>query len=37
MCMGAAGRERVAARYSIHGWVDTVADVLIGAASKPSA
>ena len=35
--MGAAGRERVAARYSIHGWVDTVADVLIGAASKPGA
>jgi glycosyltransferase involved in cell wall biosynthesis len=31
--MGAAGRERVAAFYSIHGWVDTIADVLTGAAS----
>ena len=25
-CMGAAGRERVAACYSIHGWADTIAD-----------
>ena len=31
--MGAAGRERVAASYSIHGWVDTIADVLTDAAS----
>jgi glycosyltransferase involved in cell wall biosynthesis len=35
--MGAAGRERVAARYSIHGWVDTVAAALIDAASKSGA
>lgn len=32
--MGAAGRERVAASYSIHGWVDTIAGVLTDAASK---
>ena len=32
--MGAAGRERVAACYSIHGWIDTIADVLTGAASR---
>ena len=32
--MGAAGRERVAASYSIHGWVDTIADVLTDAASR---
>lgn len=32
--MGAAGRERVAASYSIHGWIDTIADVLTGAASR---
>jgi hypothetical protein len=31
--MGAAGRERVAAFYSIHGWVDTIAEVLIGTSS----
>jgi glycosyltransferase involved in cell wall biosynthesis len=33
--MGAAGRKRVAAHYSIHGWADTVAEVLVNAASKP--
>jgi glycosyltransferase involved in cell wall biosynthesis len=32
--MGAAGRERVAAFYSIHGWVDTIAEVLTGTSSK---
>jgi glycosyltransferase involved in cell wall biosynthesis len=32
-CMGASGRERVAARYSIHGWADTIADLLVDAAS----
>ena len=32
--MGIAGRERVASCYSIHGWVDTVANVLVDAASK---
>jgi glycosyltransferase involved in cell wall biosynthesis len=32
--MGAAGRERVAASYSIHGWVDTIANMLTGATSK---
>jgi glycosyltransferase involved in cell wall biosynthesis len=31
--MGAAGRERVAECYSIHGWADTIADVLVDAAS----
>jgi glycosyltransferase involved in cell wall biosynthesis len=35
--MGAAGRERVAASYSIHGWVDTIAEVLTGASSKSRA
>jgi glycosyltransferase involved in cell wall biosynthesis len=30
--MGAAGRKRVAARYTIHNWVDTVAGVLAQAA-----
>jgi glycosyltransferase involved in cell wall biosynthesis len=32
--MGAAGRERVAKSYSIHGWVDAIGDVLVEAASK---
>lgn len=31
--MGEAGRARVAARYSIHGWADTIASVLAGTAS----
>ena len=31
--MGIAGRERVAACYSTHGWVDTLADLLVDAAS----
>lgn len=35
--MGAAGRERVAASYSIHGWVDTIAEVLTGTSSKSRA
>ena len=32
--MGLAGRERIAACYSIDGWVDTIADVLVGATSR---
>jgi glycosyltransferase involved in cell wall biosynthesis len=32
--MGAAGRQRVAARYAIHYWVDIIADVLAQAAPK---
>ena len=32
-CMGIAGRERAAQCYSIHGWADTIAEVLVGAAS----
>jgi glycosyltransferase involved in cell wall biosynthesis len=35
--MGAAGRERVAAFYSIHGWADTIAEVLTGTWSKSRA
>jgi glycosyltransferase involved in cell wall biosynthesis len=31
--MGAAGKQRVAECYSIHGWVDVIAGVLIEAAS----
>ena len=34
--MGAAGRERVAAHYSLHGWVDAIAAVLTEAAAHPS-
>jgi glycosyltransferase involved in cell wall biosynthesis len=32
--MGAAGRNRVSERYSIHGWVDKVAEVLTEAATQ---
>ena len=35
--MGAAGRARVAAHYSVHGWADTVADLLITSAGAPRA
>jgi len=35
--MGRAGRERVALCYSIHNWVDTIADVLVDAARRPRA
>jgi glycosyltransferase involved in cell wall biosynthesis len=35
--MGIASRNRVVSHYSMHSWADTVADILLDAASQPPA